>query len=235
MEAGTNKYDVAIIGSGIAGSALGAILARHGFKVVIFEAGSHPKFAVGESMILETSETLRAMAELFDVPELAYFSSEHYFGHIGTSHGVKRHFSFLHHASGQTHDLSKTLQAVIPRQPHGHELHLFRQDSDSYLAAAAVSYGAELLQNTPVKQVDIGADWATCRRNDLILYAGDQRGYYALQTVQDCVSLSHTLWCHSESCRSVCAGDVAPAPSRVGSLSALRHHDTLAPRTWNSF
>ena len=58
-----NKFDVAIIGSGIAGSSLGAILARNGLKVVIFEAKSHPRFAIGESMILETSETLRAMAE----------------------------------------------------------------------------------------------------------------------------------------------------------------------------
>ena len=31
------KFDVAIIGSGIAGSCLGAILARNGLKVVIFE------------------------------------------------------------------------------------------------------------------------------------------------------------------------------------------------------
>ncbi|WP_366914206.1 NAD(P)-binding protein [Mastigocoleus sp. MO_188.B34] len=49
------KYDVVIISSGIAGSTLGAILARHGLKVIIFEAKSHPRFAIGESMILETS------------------------------------------------------------------------------------------------------------------------------------------------------------------------------------
>lgn len=43
------KYDVAIIGSGIAGSTLAAILARQGLSVLIFEAGTHPKFAIGES------------------------------------------------------------------------------------------------------------------------------------------------------------------------------------------
>ena len=75
-----NMFDVAIIGSGIGGSTLAAILARQGLKTVVFEAGTHPKFAVGESMILETSEVLRAMAELYDVPELAYFSSENYVG-----------------------------------------------------------------------------------------------------------------------------------------------------------
>ena len=118
----SESYDVAIIGTGIAGSALGAILARQGQRVILFEGKSHPRFAIGESMILETSETLRAMAELYDVPELAYFSSENYFSYIGTSHGVKRHFSYLHHVEGRPHDLDCTLQAVIPKQPHGHEL-----------------------------------------------------------------------------------------------------------------
>jgi FADH2 O2-dependent halogenase len=154
----SNKYDVAIIGSGIGGSTLGAILARNGLKVVIFEAGVHPKFAVGESMILETSETMRAVAEFFDVPEVAYFSSENYFSYIGTSHGVKRHFSFLHHTPGQEHDLAKTLQAVIPKEPHGHEMHLHRQDSDYYLTSAAVAYGATVLQSTPVRDINVGPD-----------------------------------------------------------------------------
>lgn len=88
MSGSQTRYDVAIIGSGISGSTLGAILARHGMRVIIFEAGVHPKFAVGESMILETSETMRAMAKLFDVPELAFFSSINYLAQIGASHGI---------------------------------------------------------------------------------------------------------------------------------------------------
>ena len=150
----TQHYDIAIIGSGIAGSALASILTRQGSKVVVFEAGSHPRFAIGESMILETSEVMRTLAELYDVPELAYFSSENYFDLIGTQHGVKRHFSYLHHAEGEPHNVKQTLQAVIPKQPHGHELHLYRQDVDAFLANTAVSYGATILQNTAVTALD---------------------------------------------------------------------------------
>lgn len=153
-----NRFDVAIIGSGIAGSSLGAILARHGRRVIIFEAKSHPRFAIGESMILETSEMMRAVAEFYDVPELAYYSSENYLAHIGSSHGVKRHFSFLHHTPGERHDLAHTLQAVIPKEPHGHELHLYRQDTDYFLTTVAVAYGATVLQNTPVKDLALYPD-----------------------------------------------------------------------------
>jgi FADH2 O2-dependent halogenase len=153
-----NQYDVAIIGSGITGSALAAILARHGLRVIVFEAGQHPKFAVGESMILETSETMRAIAQLFEVPELAFFSSENYFDFIGTSHGVKRHFSYLYHRPNQPQQRQQSLQAVIPKEPHGHELHLYRQDVDYYLTAVAISYGAEILQNTRVQEVQLGAE-----------------------------------------------------------------------------
>lgn len=153
-----NRFDVAIIGSGIAGSTLAAILARQGLKVILFEASSHPKFAIGESMILETSEVMRSMAELYDVPELAYFSSENYFDYIGTSHGVKRHFSYLHHTEGQPLNKQRSLQAVIPKQPHGHELHLYRQDTDYFLMTVAIRYGATVLQKTCIQSVEIDQD-----------------------------------------------------------------------------
>mgnify|MGYP002713022932 CR=1 FL=1 len=157
----TLQFDIAIIGSGIAGSTLGAILARHGLQVIIFEAKSHPRFAIGESLILETSETMRAMADLYDVPELAYFSSENFFPFAGTSHGVKRHFGFLHHTPGQTHDVAHTLQAVIPKEPHGHEFHLYRQDTDYFLMTTAVSYGATVRQNTAITDINLHDDFVT--------------------------------------------------------------------------
>lgn len=148
-------YDVAIIGSGIGGSTLAAILARQGISVVVFEAGTHPKFAIGESTILETSEMMRALAKFYAVPELAYFSSENYFDFAGTTHGVKRHFGFVHHEPGQSPDPEEALQAIIPKQPYGHELHLYRQDTDYYLTSVAIAYGATVLQGTPVVSVNI--------------------------------------------------------------------------------
>jgi len=166
-------YDVAIIGSGIGGSTLATVLARQGLKVVVFEAGVHPRFTIGESMILETSEIMRALAEFYAVPEMAYYSSENYYDYIGTQHGVKRHFSFLHHTKDQPHDPRNSLQAVIPKLPYGHEIHIYRQDSDAFLTAIAISYGATVLQNTPVKDVQILPDGVEILTNSDVRYSAE--------------------------------------------------------------
>mgnify|MGYP001388183278 FL=1 len=165
-------YDVAIIGSGIGGSTLAAILARQGLSVIVFEGGTHPRFTIGESMILETSEMMRTLAEFYDVPELANYSSENYFAAIGTSHGVKRHFSFVHHTSGHKVDPLTSLQAVIPRLPYGHEIHIQRQDSDYYLTSVAVSYGATVLMATLIQDIDITPDGVTIHTSKWVIESG---------------------------------------------------------------
>jgi tetracycline 7-halogenase / FADH2 O2-dependent halogenase len=221
---GTTPYDIAIIGSGISGSTLGAILARHGLKVIVFEAGMHPKFAVGESMILETSETMRAMAELFDVPELAFFSSEHYLSQIGTSHGIKRHFSYLHHTEGQPQDRRRSLQAVIPQRPHGFELHIHRQDSDYLLTSIAVHYGATVLQGTPVQDLTLHADGVTLTtvhgqtyRANYVVDAGGMRSLLAEKfqwRSRDLQSHTRTIFTHMVDLP--CYNQVGPSHQQYG-------------------
>lgn len=46
----SRTYDIVIIGSGIAGSISAAILAKHGLKTLILDAGQHPRFSIGEAM-----------------------------------------------------------------------------------------------------------------------------------------------------------------------------------------
>lgn len=153
-----NSFDLIVLGGGLAGAAVAAVMARHGWRVLIVDAGQHPRFAIGESMILEGSEVLRTMADHFDVPELTALSSELFVSKLGTSHGVKRHFSFLHHTPGKTESADQMFQAVIPKWPHGHELHLFRQDADATLFNAAVGYGAVPWVCTKVADLDFSSD-----------------------------------------------------------------------------
>jgi 2-polyprenyl-6-methoxyphenol hydroxylase-like FAD-dependent oxidoreductase len=44
-------YDVAIIGGGPAGSTAGALLARAGRHVIVFEREKFPRFHIGESLL----------------------------------------------------------------------------------------------------------------------------------------------------------------------------------------
>ena len=199
-------YDIAIIGSGIGGSTLAAILARQGLAVIVFEGGTHPRFTIGESMILETSEAMRALAEFYDVPELAYYSSENFYPYIGTSHGVKRHFSFLHHTAGQRVDVNKSLQAVIPKMPYGHEIHIQRQDSDYFLTSVAISYGATVLMGTLIQDIDVQPDGVKILTNkgqayyaQYIIDAGGMKSLLANKfnwRHRDCISYSRTIFTH---------------------------------------
>ncbi|MBI5828576.1 MAG: tryptophan 7-halogenase [Chloroflexi bacterium] len=218
------KHDVAIIGSGMGGSTLAAVLARHGLSVIVFEGGTHPRFTIGESMILETSEAMRALAEFYDVPELAYYSSENFYPYIGTSHGVKRHFSFVHHTAGQKVAVNKSLQAVIPKLPYGHEIHIQRQDSDYFLTSVAISYGATVLQNTLIQDINVhpdGVDVITHKGQthhaSYIVDAGGMKSLLANKfnwRHRDCLSHSRTLFTHMVDVP--CFNNVGPARQAFG-------------------
>jgi FADH2 O2-dependent halogenase len=206
MDKSPPKYDVAIIGSGIGGSTLASVLARQGLAVIVFEGGVHPRFTIGESMILETSEAMRALAEFYDAPELAYYSSENFYNYIGTSHGVKRHFSFAHHTVGQHVTPEKSLQAVIPKMPYGHEIHINRQDSDYFLTSTAISYGATVLQNTLIQDIQVNPGGVEVITNkgkvyqaEYIVDAGGMKSLLANKfnwRHRDCLTHSRTIFTH---------------------------------------
>ena len=65
MQLNADRFDVAIMGTRIVGSTLGAILASQGLRVILFESKSHPRFAIGESMTLEISEMMRSLSEIY--------------------------------------------------------------------------------------------------------------------------------------------------------------------------
>ncbi len=58
------KYDVAIIGGGPAGSTVAALLAEYGHRAVLFERSAMPRFHVGESLIPETYWPLKRLGLL---------------------------------------------------------------------------------------------------------------------------------------------------------------------------
>ena len=70
-------YDVIILGSGIGGSMLGTILAKHKLRGLLLDAAAHPRFAIGEATTPDTSFRLKNLAAKYDVPEIANLSTFH--------------------------------------------------------------------------------------------------------------------------------------------------------------
>lgn len=153
------KYDVAILGSGIGGSMLACILAKHGISTLLIEELSHPRFAIGESLIPETGVRLRILAEKHGVPEIGWLGSFHALrDNVSSNCGVKRSFAFMYHREGERHRAEETNQLPTLTPPFGPDSHLFRQDTDAYLATIAMKYGAHFRQQTKVTSVELGQD-----------------------------------------------------------------------------
>ena len=152
------ECDVVILGSGLAGSVSGAILARQGAKVVLIDAGHHPRFAVGESMNPQLVEWFHVLAVRFDVPELKYLLDvKSVTENLGPTHGKKQSFGFVKHSPGQEPDPREATMFIIPKMLT-EASHLFRQDTDSYFLNVAAKYGCVLRQDWRATELDFDDD-----------------------------------------------------------------------------
>ena len=163
-------YDVIIIGSGIAGSVLGSILARNDAKVLLIDAGKHPRFAIGESTVRDTTKLMALLGDVYDVPELHGLAGfVNVTREVSKRCGMKRNFGFTYHEDGKAHDPDKIYQVVIPDAFDGPEAHYYRADVDHHMVKVAQGYGAELLEETRIQDVDFH-DWGV----EVTTTAGDR-------------------------------------------------------------
>lgn len=151
--------DVAILGTGIASTMIGAILARAGLDVLLIDKGTHPRFAIGESIVPDTSARMRLIADLYGVPEIAHLGSFYeVLNHIGPGSGVKRGLSCFSHRPGQGVDPEASVQLPSLTAPFGPDVHYYRQDTDAYMLAAAMSHGAQVRQGVAAEDLQFDAD-----------------------------------------------------------------------------
>lgn len=157
-------YDVAILGSGIGGTMLAAILARHGYEVLLLEKEAHPRFAVGEAMLPQSSMLTWMLGQRFDVPEILNLArTESITKHVTSSCGVKRIIGFMYHRDGQRQDPGESHLLVPPVTPITSESHLFRQDTDLYMLNAAIRYGVTYRDHVDVQGVEFDARGVTLK------------------------------------------------------------------------
>ncbi len=138
-------YDLAVVGSGFAGSLIAGIARRLGRSVVLIERGRHPRFAIGESSTPLSNLLLEELATRYSLAELRPLSK---WGTWQRAHpeipcGLKRGFTFYHHLldhpAAHHSDLDRRNQLLVAASPHDAiaDTHWFRADFDHFLVQAA--------------------------------------------------------------------------------------------------
>ena len=155
------RYDIAIVGSGFAGSILARLLALAGRRVALLERGVHPRFALGESSTPLAAISLERIARRFDQEDLRMLAAHGRWksGLPQLRCGLKRGFSFYRHLPGEP--LARHLPGESPARRSQERLLVaaspddaiadcqwMRSDVDEHLVAEAVRTGVEYLDRT---------------------------------------------------------------------------------------
>ncbi len=152
--------DVAIIGSGFAGSILARALNRSGFRVSLIEKARHPRFALGESSTPLAALSLERLARRYDLPDLAALAAwgrwKQQLPRLGC--GLKRGFTFYHHVLNQPFENTarnqrRLLVAASPDDSIS-DCHWLREDVDHYLVDRALEEGVEYFDRVVLTQVE---------------------------------------------------------------------------------
>lgn len=145
----SGDFDLAVLGSGFAGSLLAMVGRRLGLRVLLLERGTHPRFAIGESTSPLANLLLEELALRYDLPRLLPLTSYGTWkrAYPGLAVGLKRGFTFYHHAAGQPFapDPNRERQLLVAASPNDEvaDTHWHREEFDHFLVREAQSSGAE--------------------------------------------------------------------------------------------
>lgn len=147
------SYEIAIVGSGFAGSLLARILARLGYDAVLLERSTHPRFAIGESSTPLANLSLERIGLRYGLED-CYALATHgrwlaKYPHL--RRGLKRGFTFYRHHPGREFenrglDSERLLVAASPDDSIA-DSHWFRADVDHHFVREAVAAGVDYRDN----------------------------------------------------------------------------------------
>lgn len=146
--------DVAVVGSGFAGSLVTLALLRQGRRVALVERGRHPRFAIGESSTPLANLLLEQLADRYRLPGVRVFSKWGTWRRArpDVAVGLKRGFTFVFHREGEpfADALEHENQLLVGASPSVElsDTHWYRPDFDAALVAEALAQGAIYLDHT---------------------------------------------------------------------------------------
>lgn len=143
------RCDVAVVGSGFAGSLMARVLAVLGYEVVLFERGTHPRFAIGESSTPLANLSLERLGRRYGLADCYRLAThgrwiEHF---PELRRGLKRGFTFYRHHPGASFaddgiDSERLMVAASPNDSVA-DTHWLRADVDHHFVRQAVAAGVE--------------------------------------------------------------------------------------------
>jgi FADH2 O2-dependent halogenase len=156
--------EVAIVGSGFAGSLLARILAVQGYDVVLLERGTHPRFAIGESSTPLANLSLERIGIRYGLPD-CYRLAAHgrWLAHFPElRRGLKRGFTYYRHHPNQPFanrglDSERLLVAASPHDSLS-DTHWVRADIDHHFVRQAIAAGVDYRDRVNLTTADIGPD-----------------------------------------------------------------------------
>lgn len=149
-------FDVAIIGSGMGGSASAIMLAKLGYKVVLLEKGKLPRFVIGESTTPLLSKKIRYLGKTYQIPEFENMATYDSIvaNKLPFTCGPKELFHYFWQEPGQTHaEVNGVAREIIVQTPEV-DTQLLRGESDKYLVDVAVNYGVDYRDMTDVTDIE---------------------------------------------------------------------------------
>ena len=155
----TRVYDIAVVGSGFAGSLIAMIAKRLGHTVVLLEQGRHPRFAIGESSTPLANLLLDDLATRYDLPAIKPLAK---WGSWQRTYpqaacGLKRGFTFYHHQLGVADqpDPMRSNQLLVAASPHDEiaDTHWYRADFDALFVREAQAIGVEYVDEVKLDRV----------------------------------------------------------------------------------
>ena len=157
----TVPVDLAVVGSGFAGSLLSLIARQIGLRVALLERGSHPRFALGESTTPLSNLILADLARRYRLPRL--FERVHY-GSWKRARpdlrvGLKRGFTFFRHREGQPLGKGAFDRLLVEASDRDEvaDVQWFRESFDEFLVGEAIRSGVFFLDRTEV-ELEKGGD-----------------------------------------------------------------------------
>ncbi|HET7372936.1 MAG TPA: FAD-dependent oxidoreductase, partial [Gemmatimonadaceae bacterium] len=165
----SERCEIAIVGSGFAGSLMARVLATIGYDVVLLERGTHPRLAIGESSTPLANLSLERLAVRYNLPDCYRLAThgrwlEH---HPELRRGLKRGFTFYRHHPGERPDDRRLVEErlLVAASPNDAvaDTHWLRADVDHHFVREAAAAGVDYRDQVELTDADIDDGEVTLR------------------------------------------------------------------------